>query len=242
LAERLFAFEALHETGHCAAIEYSASFAHPDLSAELNSEIADWLATDKPLGDAWHESYADAYALIKILDAASPSPEALRLARTDAELTLAWRRMCRDGQEVVGSDGALRLPSLRADHMTESAIAELLGRPANFFGFGRDASARASEIASIGLVRQVLASEHGPTAPSSPSPGTAASSAWIGALLAEADRPDRVPPAGPEAIGAMRAMPFGSIAYDETFYADSEKISRWRLAASAYDAAFFANP
>lgn len=224
LAERMFAFEVLHEAGHCAALEYAASFSHPDLSSALNAEIAAWLATDKALGDAWHESYADAYALIKIMDAAA-DPEALRLARADAGLVLAWRRMCRDGQEIIGADGARRLPAMGADHMTENAIAALLEQPASFFGFGLDASARASEIASIGLARQVLASQRAPRAPSEPAAGSAASLAWLGARLAEADRPDRVPPAGPDALCAMRALPFGSIAYDEAFYAHADKTS-----------------
>jgi hypothetical protein len=235
LAERMFAFEALHEAGHCAAVEYSARFAHPDLSAGLNAEIASWLASETALGDAWHESFADAYAIVKIIDSAAIDPEALRLARTDASLILAWRRMCRDGQEIAAPDGTLRLPSERSEHMTENAISELLERPASFFGFGLDASARASEIASIGLVRQVLASAHGPNGPAAPAAGTAASLAWLGARLAEADRPERAPPAGPEALAAMRALPFGSIAYDPSFYSEPKTFSRRINALDAFE-------
>jgi hypothetical protein len=160
LAARLSTFEILHELGHCAQAQAGAQFSHPKLSAEQNKSVALGLAGNQELGEAWQESFADAYGMIKILESHKGDAKAFKTDMADGELIKAWRQMGRDGKEAAKPDGSLQFHLDANPYKTETALGALLANPAKYANASTPIEARAAELASIGLARAAVASSN----------------------------------------------------------------------------------
>lgn len=161
LGARLFEFEALHEIGHCAQAQAKQGFSHPKLSAAENEAIAAGLAGNVELGEMWQENFADAYSMIRKLEASKGDKAAFAQALSDGRLINAWRQMGRDGLESASDGGALKFKIDENPYKTETALSELLAHADRWLDASRSVESRAAELASMGLARAVHASVDG---------------------------------------------------------------------------------